>query len=267
MVLFGEPIRLLVRDWWNDPEAGQGLLLAPVAVWLAWRGGPRPDARPNQPAGLLILIAAILLRYVSGLAAELFTMRISVVLALAGLTTYYLGLRQLLTWWLPFTLLGLSVPLPEVIRSAVTLPLQFRASRIGASLLEWRDIPVRLTGNIIEVPGRQLFVTEACSGLRSLMALVSLAVLMGALFLRTVPARVLMLATAVFIAIGINAIRVFLTGFLVVYADPRFAEGFIHLTEGWLLFVVSLACTGAMTWMLGRLERLLRRPSAPETAA
>ncbi len=265
-VLFAEPMYLLARDWWNDPEAGHGLLLAPVSIWLVWRAGIRPSAAPNRVLGVAILIVAILLRYVSGLAAELFTMRFSMVLALAGLTVYYLGFRQLLSWWLPFILFSMAIPLPEMVKSAMTLPLQFRASRMGASLLAWRHIPVQLDGNVILVPGRQLFVTEACSGLRSLTALVSLAVLMGALWLRTPVGRIATLAAAVGIAIVVNAIRVFLTGFLVVFVDPKLGEGFMHLTEGWLLFVVSLSLIGGTAWLIGRIETWVR-PRSPEAAA
>jgi exosortase len=266
-VLFAEPAILLASDWWNDPEAGHGLLLAPVSIWLVWRSGVRSDAAPNRALGIVILISAILLRYVSGLAAEMFTMRFSMVLGLAGLTTYYLGLRQLLSWWLPFTLFTLAIPLPEVITSAMTLPLQFRASRMGAALLEWRNIPVQLNGNVINVPGQQLFVTEACSGLRSLTALVSLSVLMGALWLRTPVARVAVLAVAVGIAIVVNAVRVFMTGFLVVFVDPKMGEGFMHLTEGWLLFLVSLSLTAGAAWLIGRVEQRFRRKPPTEAAA
>lgn len=266
-VLFAEPAYLLARDWWNDPEAGHGLLLAPVSIWLVWRAGVRPDATPNRILGIAMLVSAILLRYVSGLAAELFTMRFSMVLALAGVTIFYLGFRQLLSWWLPFTLFTMAIPLPEVIKSAMTLPLQFRASRMGAALLEWRHIPVELNGNVILVPGRQLFVTEACSGLRSLTALVSLAVLMGALWLRTPVARILTLAAAVGIAILVNAVRVFLTGFLVVFVDPKLGEGFMHLTEGWLLFLVSLLLTALVAWLIGLAEGRFRPKPLAEVQA
>lgn len=263
-VLFAEPMYTLARDWWNDPEAGHGLLLAPVSIWLVWRAGIRSDAAPNRLLGVAILVLAILLRYLSGLAAELFTMRFSMVLALAGLTVYYFGIRQLLSWWLPFLLFSMAIPLPEMVKSAMTLPLQFRASRMGAALLEWRHIPVELNGNVIQVPGRQLFVTEACSGLRSLTALVSLAVLMGALWLRTPIGRILTLAGAVGIAIVVNAVRVFLTGFLVVFVDPKLGEGFMHITEGWLLFVVSLGLTAVVAWLIGRAEAALGRPRSGE---
>lgn len=238
-ILFWRPAMLLGRDWWNDPESGHGLLLAPVSIWLAWKSGLLPS-RVGAPAlGTLVLVAAVLLRGASELAAELFTMRMSLVMALAGLVIFYWGVRQVLSWWLPFTLVALSVPLPELLRSAIAVPLQFIASQMGAALLEWRQIPVRLTGNIIDIPGHRLFVAEACSGLRSLTALLALGVLMGGMWLRYPVSRVALLILAVPIAIAVNGVRVFLTGFLVYFVDPALGDGFMHLTEGWLLFLVS----------------------------
>src|SRR5437763_15705396 len=74
-VLFARPIDMLVRDWWTVPEAGHGLLLAPVAIWLAWRSGIDVSAKPNRALGIFLLVTAVLVRLASGLAAELFTMR------------------------------------------------------------------------------------------------------------------------------------------------------------------------------------------------
>lgn len=243
-VLFAQPFSQLVKDWWTVPEYGHGLLLAPVAVWLAWQAGVAPASKPNRASGLGVLLLAVLVRCAAGLAAELFTMRASMVLALAGLTIYRCGFRQLLHLWLPFILFTLSIPLPELVTQAIALPLQFRASRFGAALLEMRNVPVLLSGNVIRLPGQELFVTEACSGLRSLTALISLAVLMSAMFLRSIPARVLLVLLSIPIAIVINGIRVFLTGFLVYYVNPALGNGFMHETEGWLLFLVSLGALG-----------------------
>ena len=254
-VLFAQPINLLVRDWWSVPEAGHGLLLAPVAIWLAWRAGIRADAAPNRLLGVGLLVFAVLVRAAAGLAAELFTMRASIVMALAGVTVYQFGYRQLIRWWLPFVLLSLSIPLPELVTQTLALPLQFKASRMGAALLEMRNVPVRLSGNVIQLPGRQLFVTEACSGLRSLTALISMAVLIGALALRYPLSRIALLLLAIPIAIVINGIRVFLTGFLVYFVNPSLGEGFMHITEGWLLFLVSMSLLAVTAWMGGFLER------------
>ncbi|MEO8622843.1 MAG: exosortase/archaeosortase family protein [bacterium] len=266
-LLFAQPIALLVRDWWTLPEAGHGLLLAPVAIWLAWKAGIRRDAVGNPALGVAVLVLAILLRYMAGLAAELFTMRASVVMALGALTIYHYGFRQLLHWWLPFLLGSLAIPLPELVTQALALPLQFKASQMGAAMLEMRDIPVRLTGNVIRIPGNELFVTEACSGLRSLTALLALAVLLGGLVLRSPITRIMLVLLAIPIAVVINGVRVFLTGFLVYFVDPALGKGFMHITEGWLLFLVSLVCMGVVAWMGGWLEGLFLPKVAPSSLA
>lgn len=268
VILFARPAQLLMRDWWSNPEAGHGLLLAPLALWFAWRSGIRDDARSNIGLGIAILVSAALLRYMSGLAAELYTMRLSMVGALVGLTVFAYGLRQALHWWLPFVLLWLSVPLPELVTSQLALPLQFRASQMGAALLAWRDIPVLLDGNVILMPGQKLFVAEACSGLRSLTSLIALAVLMGALWLRRPWSRLLLLALAIPIAIVINGFRVFLTGFLVYFVSPEMGNGFMHTTEGWLLFLVSFSLIGATAGVLAVIEqRTRKRRRTPVEAA
>ena len=259
VLLFAKPASLLVKDWWTLPEAGHGLLLAPVAVWLAWRSGIRDDASPNRWLGLALIIFAVLVRCTADLAAELFTMRWSMIIALGGIVVYYYGVRQLIHWWLPFVLLGLSVPLPELLTQALSLPLQFKASEMGAALLKMRSVPVLLTGNVIRLPGQELFVTEACSGLRSLTALLSMAVLVAAMVLRNPISRVLLVLVAVPIAIIVNGIRVFLTGFLVFFVNPELGKGFMHLTEGWLLFLFSLACLAAFAWTIRLIERPLLR--------
>ena len=255
VLLFYKPALLLARDWWNDPEAGHGLLLAPAAVWLAWKKGLIAERGPSVVLGLLVLVAAVILRLASELAAEMFTLRVSMVMAMAGLVVYYLGLKQALAWWLPLMLLVLSVPLPELIRSTLALPLQFQASELGAGLLEWRNVPVRLAGNVIQLPGHRLFVTEACSGLRSLTALLSLALLMGGIWLRSPLLRIGLILAAIPIAVAINGVRVFLTGFLVYFVDPKLGEGFMHITEGWLLFVVSFALVGAVAFVISLADK------------
>ena len=253
-VLFARPATLLARDWWSDPDAGHGLLLAPLSLWLAWRRGLAPDRRANPIGGATLLLAAVALRYLSGLAAELFTMRFSILIAVAGVIVYAWGFSQLRRWWLPAALLALSIPVPALVTNALALPLQFKASSMGAALLDWRHVPVRLAGNVIQLPGRQLFVTEACSGLRSLTALLALGVLVGGLWLRSVPSRVVLVALAIPVAIAVNAVRVFLTGFLVYFVDPKLGEGFMHLTEGWLLFVVAFVILGGAAWVASSIE-------------
>ncbi len=254
-VVFQRPARTLAGEWWNNPEAGHGLLLAPLALWFAWKAGIDPKARPGRLLGIALLVFGIFFRWISDLAAELFVMRGSMLMTAAGIVAWYFGWRQLVRWWLPFTLITLSIPLPELVLSRLALPLQFIASSIGAKLLAWREIPVLLTGNVIRIPGHELFVAEACSGLRSLTALISLGVLLGAITLRHPVSRALLLGTAIPVAIMLNGVRVFLTGFLVFFVDPKLGEGFMHLTEGWLIFLVAFMILGLFAWAIGVAER------------
>lgn len=264
-VLFVKPFTLLLDAWWTDANSGHGMLLAPLSLWFVYKSGIVKGAAPNHGVGMAMIIAAVLFRYAADLAAELFVMRGSMIMALGGLVVWYAGFRQLLHWWLPFTLVSLSIPIPDVILNTVALPLQFTASKIGAALLAWREIPVMMNGNVINIPGQQLFVAEACSGLRSLTALLSLGVLLGALFLDKWPTRVLLILIAIPIAILINGVRVFLTGFLILFVSPEMGQGFMHTSEGMLMFGAAFVITAAVAWALGHLERMVqRRPHSLE---
>jgi exosortase len=256
LILYWEALATLLRDWWSDPDAAHGLLLAPIALFLIWRRGRAPDARAQPALGLALLFGAVFLRYLSGLAAELFTLRMSMLGAAGALVVFTLGFRQILHWWLPVLLLALSVPIPDVLLGTLALPLQLKASQMGAALLEARHVPVHLTGNVIHLPGRSLFVTEACSGLRSLSALIALGLLMGGLWLRSLWGRALLLVIAVPVAMVLNGVRVFLTGFLVYFVDPRLGDGFMHYSEGWVIFVVAFLLLSGIAWTVGRAEKL-----------
>ena len=257
LLLFWQPITSLVEDWWKEPDAGHGLLLGPLALILAYRSGLSVRARPQVVLGLTVLVGAVALRYASGLAAEFFTMRLSLLGAIGGLVIYRWGLAQVRHWWLPALLLLLAIPLPQVLTGTLALPLQLLASRFGAAMLEWRHVPVFLSGNVIHLPGQALFVTEACSGLRSLTSLLALGVLIGGLWVQRPWLRVALVAIALPIAMLLNGIRIFITGFLVYFVDPKLGEGIMHYTEGWVLFVAAFAILGAIAWTFVQLERWL----------
>jgi exosortase len=264
-VLYSRPIQLLLRDWTNfdNPDSGTGLLLAPLALWFAFKTGLPAERRPAYLLGGLALVGAVVVRYFSELAAELFTMRMSMICAAAGVILWFWGWRAFVRLWLPFVLFILAVPLPELILAKLTAPLQLIASRIGASLIEWRGIPVLLNGNVIRIPGQELFVAEACSGLRSLTALINLGVLLGAMLLTRGWTRVLLLVLAVPMAILINGFRIFLTAFLVFFVSPEAGQGFMHTTEGWLMFVIAFASLGAVASLLLFVEGRLDRSKSP----
>ncbi len=263
LLLFWGPLAGMFSQWLSDPDSGHGLLLTPVAVVLAVKAGRLAGSRGQPVAGGLILTGSVLLRYVAGLAAEVFTMRLSALGALFGIVVFFWGFRQLLKWWLPAVLLVLSVPLPQVLTGTLALPLQFRASRMGAAMLAWRHVPVAVAGNVIQLPNQRLFVTEACSGLRSLTALLALGFLIGGVWLRTWWARAVLVLAAIPIAMLLNSVRIFLTGFAVFFINPKLGQGLMHYSEGWAMFVAAFLTLGVGAWVLGQGESVLLRRSAP----
>jgi exosortase len=259
-ILFAKPIAGTAALWVTDSDAGHGLLLTPIAIFLAWRAGLTDRSRPQPVLGAFIIAAAVLLRFASGLAAELFTMRLSVLGAIFGLIVFTWGFRQLLHWWLPAVLVTLSMPLPEVLMSTLALPLQFKASALGAALLKARHVPVLLEGNVIRIPQHVLFVTEACSGLRSMAALLALGFLVGGLFLHTFAGRAFLVVAALPIAILLNGFRIFLTGFSIHFIDPRLGLGLMHYTEGWAMFIAAFLMLSMLAWLILQGESAIGRP-------
>ncbi|MES2304370.1 MAG: exosortase [Gemmatimonadota bacterium] len=255
VVLFQDPARSLARDWWNDPDAGHGLLLFPVSLWLAWRAGIVADARPAPGWGTALIIASILLRALGGLAAEFFTQRFSIWLTVVGVVVFCFGWRQARVWWLPITLMLLSIPLPALVTNKLAIPLQFKASQLGTELINWRKIPVMTRGNVIQIPEGRLFVAEACSGLRSLTALIALGVMIGGMYLATLPARLLLVLLAVPVAIALNGVRIFLTAFLMHFVDPALGRGFMHESEGWAMFMIAFVLLGMIAFCVRLVER------------
>jgi exosortase len=253
LLLFGETLAKLLRDWANSGEYGHGFFLLPIAAYLAWRNRGT-ESTPSRWLGLLLLAAAVGLFLVGTLAAEFFTRRVAVLLALAGLTVFFVGIRQLRAWWLPYLLLLFTIPLPEVVLNSLTLPLQLLASRWAVSMLEFRHVPVGLAGNIIFLPGQELFVAEACSGLRSLSALLGLTLLIGGTSLAHPASRIALMALAVPAALTANALRVFATGFASYYIGPRATESTLHSLAGGVVFLVALALVGAAVLALRNIE-------------
>lgn len=262
VVLFTNPASSLVHDWLTDDDASYGMLLFPVALWLAWRSGMVAGRRPNVRAGTIILAGAVLARLTGSIAAELFSQRFAIWLAMVGIVVFAWGWRQLRHWWLPTIVMLLAIPLPALLINAFAIPLQFRASALGTALIKWRHIPVRTTGNVIQIPNATLFVAEACSGLRSLSALVALSVLLGGMYLRTVPARLLLVLLVLPTAILLNGARIFLTAFLVYFVDPTLANGAAHERQGLLMFAAAFGILGLLTAAAHLVERRVTRMAA-----
>jgi exosortase len=145
------------------------------------------------------------------------------------------------------------IPVPNLILQQVTFPLQLYAAKLATGLLDLVGVPVLRQGNVIVLASMPLDVAEACSGIRSLLTLVTLAIIYGYLMETRIWVRVLLAISAVPIAVAANSFRIFGTGLLVQYWDPDKAEGFFHSFSGWLIFVVALVLLFAVHSVISRI--------------
>ncbi len=255
--LYGDVLLLLVRDWVHDDNYSHGFLVPLFSAYVLWQRRRRLYAIPVAPAwqGLLIILGALATLIVGVLGAELFLSRSSLVLLLAGLIIYFLGWGWFRGVLFPWAFLFLMIPIPKIIFNQITLPLQFLASRLASSLLALLGVPVLREGNVIHLPVMDLEVVEACSGIRSLVSLVTLAIIYGYFLEPRIWRRIFLALAAVPIAVAANGLRVMGTGLLAQYWSPDKAEGFFHSFAGWVIFLLSLGMLfglhGGMRW-LGR---------------
>jgi exosortase len=240
--LYSSVMPALVRQWSTDADYSHGFFVAPLAVFFAWERRDALVQAPRRPHALgLVVLAASLVCYVAGqFGSELFLTRVSFVGAIAALVLFLAGPAHLRLLAFPIAFLLLMIPLPAIIFNRIAFPLQLFASRIGEVVIAASGIPVLREGNVLQLPGRTLEVAQACSGIRSLMSLMMLAMVLGYFTERRKSVRVLIVLAAIPIAVVANAARVAGTGLASYWISPAVAEGFFHTFSGWVMFVVAL---------------------------
>lgn len=285
--VYATTLAKLGNDWWVDPNYSHGLLVPAIIAYILWaerKQLQRAPARPSLVWGGAMIVGALIALWLGLAGAELFVQRMSLVLMLAGIVVYFWGFRLLRFVLVPLGLLALAIPIPAIIFNKVAFPLQLFASQCAVAAMRLFDIPVLRQGNVIELMPlnsnvtKKLEVVEACSGIRSLMTLVTLAVVFAYFtypkndgtggtnggrksLLRTLKSygfwrSMIIVLSAVPIAIITNAMRVSGTGVLSHYYGTGVADGFFHSFSGWIIYIVAFLMLFGVGWALDRLSRL-----------
>lgn len=289
----------LFGDWWFDENYSHGLLIPFIIGYIIWSQRDKLAQAKFKPSLLLggaAILFALFALWAGVAGAELYTQRMSLLLLLAGITVYFWGLTLLRLLIVPLGLLFLAIPIPAIIFNKIAFPLQLFASRCAVWSMSMLGIPVLRQGNIIELKPlnsfdtKKLEVVEACSGIRSLMTLLTLAVVF-AYFTHTPsgdpPKRggrfgwlrsywfwraVIIVVSAVPVAILTNAFRVSGTGVLAHYYGTAVADGFFHSFSGWAIYIVAFILLFGIGMILDRFKpaQTVGEPSverkSPDTA-
>jgi exosortase D (VPLPA-CTERM-specific) len=240
----------------SDPNFEHGIFVPLFALYILWQD--REKLRSIAPApswtGLPLVYLSLLTLVVGELGADIFLPRVSLLILLAGLIIVFQGWRFFRAVLFPWAFLILMIPIPNLLMSQITFPLQLLAARLASALLEL-VIVVHREGNVIWTVNGPLDVVEACSGIRSLLSLVTLAIIYGYLLESRKWVRVVLACAAVPIAVATNSFRVFVTGLLVQYGYRDEAEGAPHALTGILIFTLALAMLFAVHRLISVLSK------------
>ncbi len=261
--LYWSTLLHLVLQWWNDPNFSHGFFVPIFSAFVIWQERHRLARILPRPSwsGAAVLLGGLAVAILGRLGAELFLDRSSMLLVLAGVVILFAGWNLFRAVIFPWAFLLLMIPIPAIVFNQITFPLQLLASQVAATVLPLLGVPVLREGNVINLAAMPLEVAEACSGIRSLMSLLTLAVIYGYLMEKRLWVRWVLALAAVPITVAANDIRIVGTGLLVQYWDPAAAEGFFHASWGLLTFVLSLAMFYALH---GLIRMLFREGTFPE---
>ena len=234
----------LATQWCDDANYTHGFLVPFFSGFLVWR--ERANLTAVVPrgslAGLIVLIGGLGTLILGSIGAENFLMRASLIVVLGGLVLFHLGIGVLRIVFFPLAFLFFMVPLPGVVFYAVTFPLQRLAAEQAAWALDLLGVPVLLDGNVIHLSQITLGVTEACSGIRSLISLLASAVAWAYLMLPLGFVSAAFVLSAIPITIFANAARVVATGLIGQWLGVEYASGFFHEFAGLAVYLFAVLC-------------------------
>jgi exosortase len=229
-----------------------------ISAWLIWSKRHELAAIPREPGafGLVVVIAGTGLFVLGTAAAEYFTARLSLVITLFGLVWYLFGLGLIRRTWFAFFFLCFMIPIPYIIYYAVSFPMQLIATKITVDILNLAGMAIVRQGNIIHLAGGySLEVADACSGIRSLVALLALGALYAYWTQKRLPAQIILFLATVPIAVAANVIRVIITTVAVSVGFSGITQEPLHSLMGLSVFVIAFVFLFVVGAILRRIWR------------
>lgn len=264
-VAFWPVLSGIYGSWFDERSYMEhGILVAPAAVYMAWAKRDQLAAvipRPSIALGVTLLGVAALQALFGEVGQWVFVSRMAFMEALLACILLVYGARMIRELAYPLCTLLLMIAPPNFVFENLTLRLQMLASQLGAAALEALGYSVLREGNILEMVGIKLSVEEACSGIRSLVAIVFMCVLYNYFFVEKKSMRVWILLCAIPIAILGNAGRIVATGIAGQY-NHAWASGATHEAFGYVTITIAAAgCIGVHMALL-RFEKFRKERHA-----
>lgn len=257
---FYSTLRYMVYVWSTDENYSHGFLVPLISLYFANEAARRgPVAyRDGTRLGAGLLAVALLGKLATVLVPVGFVGDLSFLLAVAGIVALLAGRDALRRYGFAIGFLVFMVPLPVALYARIASPLQLLVSRVASVGLGAIGVPVLCEGNLMTLPGDvQMFVAEACSGMRQLTGFLALTTAVAYLTDRPAWHRGLLVLGSLPIALTANTARVVTTGLIMYHVDPSYASGAYHTIEGLLMMGLGLALLYAFSAGLDLVANLL----------
>lgn len=274
-VLFWEALGNLWMRWGGQQELSHSYFIPLISLWLVWINRERVLASVGDPswAGLGIVALGLSSHIVGQLTSIFVFQHVGLVIVIAGLVAAFGGLSLLRCVAAPVAFLFFAVPPPFWVITVLSWKFQLVSSVIGAQMLEAMNVPVYLSGNVIDLGDYKLQVAEACSGLRYLFPFLSIGVIAAYMYRGPLWHKAVIVAAIFPITILMNSFRIAATGLLVQNYGIEHAEGALHFFEGWVVFLICLATLFGVIALLGLFSKprqnafeALSAPELPQIA-
>jgi exosortase len=270
VALFWANLGHFYHAWTVDENYSHGFLVPLISLYFVnqvARRGPLP-VDGGIRVGIVLLLISLAGRLATIPVPIFFLADLSLLVGLAGLFALLCGTTALKRYWFAFFFLVFMVPLPVALYSKIASPLQLLASRVASTLMNASGVPVLCEGNKITLPGGiQMFVAEACSGMRQMTGFLALTTAVAYLSTRPIWYRVVIILSALPVAMTANIARVLLTGYIMHFVNPQFALGAYHTVEGLLMMGLGLLLLHFECWILDGMCRFINDNQPPHTSA
>lgn len=240
-LLFAPVILQLIKTWSEQEDYSHGYFVIPISLYMVWQKRQKLQNLPVKASwmGLPILIAGAIVYLVSFLTKFHTLMHLSMIIIVLSLVIFLAGWKFTKELSLPVFFLLFMFPIPSAYYVLITNPLKLFITKISMYIIHLIGVPVYREGNLLFLSSTQLEVTEACSGIRSLYSYLMLGFLFAFISRKRLNKIVLVLS-AIPIALSVNILRVTGTGILSDYYSADVAQGFFHQFTGIILFIFGL---------------------------
>ena len=241
-IAFFPALRTIVSQWANSEDYMHAFITLPIIAFMIWekRTELKKGANDGSSIGLLFAMISSAL-YIFSLHARIVSLSsFCIVTTLLGTTVYFLGFAEIKLLSIPLILLYLLIPIPPSIYSAATLPLQLNVSQVSEAVIVLFNVPVFREGNVLNIPGKTFQMVQACSGMRSIITLITLSLILGYFTFSNSLSKFLLVITSIPVALFVNIVRIVALILVFHFLNIDLSIGTNHTLLGMCVFIIAL---------------------------